>query len=89
MAVPARRQAQLPETAGALPRPARHASLDSDLQLYERTMEMFDAGNFQAARKYFLRLTNSTNRDLAYIAGQRVKMCDRRLATAESTALDS
>ena len=55
------------------------ATENPDLHLYERAMELFNACNFQAARESFLTLTNSTNRDLAYSAGQRVKMCNRRL----------
>ena len=53
--------------------------MDPDFQLYERAMGVFKAGNFQTAREFFLRLANSTNRGLAYSAGLRVKMCNRRL----------
>ena len=73
MATPLKRQSPGLDPAGA------PATKDPDLHLYERAMELFNACNFQAARESFLTLTNSTNRDLAYSAAQRVKMCDRRL----------
>ena len=73
MAAPVKRRLSGPDSAGA------HATKNPDLRLYERAMELFNACNFQAARESFLTLTNSTNRDLAYSAGLRVKMCNRRL----------
>ncbi len=73
MATPVKRQPSGLDSAGA------HATENPDLHLYERAMGLFNACNFQAARESFLTLTNSTNRDLAYSAGLRVKMCNRRL----------
>jgi hypothetical protein len=73
MAAPVKRRLSGPDPAGA------HATENPDLHLYERAMELFNACNFQAARESLLTLTNSTNRDLAYSAGLRVKMCDRKL----------
>ena len=73
MAASVKRQPSGPVSAGA------HATKNPDLHLYERAMELFNACNFQAARESFLTLTKSTNRDLAYSAGLRVKMCNRRL----------
>ena len=73
MATPVKRQSSGSNPTGV------HATKSPDLHLYERAMELFNACNFQAARESFLTLTKSTNRDLAYSAGQRVKMCDRRL----------
>jgi len=73
VAAKGKRQPSGPDSAGA------HAIENPDLHLYERAMELFSACNFQAARESFLTLTNSTNRDLAYSAGLRVKMCNRRL----------
>jgi hypothetical protein len=73
MAAPVKRRLSGPDPAGA------HASKNPDLHLYERAMGLFNACNFQVARESFLTLTNSTNRDLAYSAGLRVKMCNRRL----------
>jgi hypothetical protein len=72
MAAPVKRLLSGPDPAGA------HGTKNPDLQLYERAMELFNACNFQAFRESFLTLTNSTNRDLAYSAGLRVKMCNRR-----------
>ena len=73
MAASVKRQPSGPVSAGA------HATKNPDLHLYERAMELFSAGYFQEARESFLTLTNSTNRGLAYSAGLRVKMCNRRL----------
>jgi len=73
MATPVKRQPSGPDPAGA------HATKNPDLHLYERAMELFNACNFQADREFFHTLTNSANRDLAYSAGLRVKMCNRRL----------
>jgi hypothetical protein len=73
VAAPVKRQPSGPDSAGA------HAPENPDLQRYERAMELFNACNFQAAREFFLTLTNTANRDLAYSAGLRVKMCNRRL----------
>jgi hypothetical protein len=73
MAASVKRQPSGPVSAGA------HATKNPDLHLHGRAIEVFNPGNFQAARESFLTLTNSTNRDLAYSAGLRVKMCNRRL----------
>jgi len=73
MAASVKRQPSRPVSAGA------HATKNTDLHLYGHAMELFSAGYFQEARESFLTLTNSTNRGLAYSAGLRVKMCNRRL----------
>jgi hypothetical protein len=73
MAASVKRQPSGPVSVGA------HGTKNPALHLYERAMELFNACNFQVARESFLRLTNSTNRDLVYSAGLRVKMCNRRL----------
>lgn len=58
---------------------AARTGMDPDLQLYERALDLFNEGNFQAAREAFLTLANSTNRTLADNARSRVNMCERRL----------
>ena len=73
MAAPVKRQPSGPDSVGA------HVTENPDLHLFGRAMELFNACNFQAAREFFLTLTNTANRDLAYSAGLRVKMCNRRL----------
>jgi hypothetical protein len=73
MVTPVKRQPSGLDSVGA------HATENPDLHRYERAMELFNAHNFQAARESFLTLTNIANRDLAYSAGLRVKMCNRRL----------
>jgi hypothetical protein len=72
MATPLKRESSGSDPAGA------HATKNQDLHQYERGMGLFNACNFQAARESFVTLTNSTNRDLAYSAGLRVKMCNGR-----------
>ena len=77
--MPGRSKPPSPDLVSGPPRPGGHSAMDPDFQLYERAMEVFNAGNFQAARESFLRLANSTNRGLAYSAGLRLKMYNRRL----------
>ena len=57
---------------------------ETDLALYERAIQFFIAGRFQEAKELFATLLNIPNRDLAYTAELRIRMCDQRLARSKA-----
>jgi len=57
-------------------------NLDQELATYERAIELFNAGQFRAAKETFMQLTNARNRDLAHSADLRIRMCEQRLSPA-------
>ena len=52
---------------------------DPELVIYERAIEPFNAGRFQAAKDTFAELADARNRDLAHSAELRIRMCEQRL----------
>ena len=54
-----------------------------DVQAFGRAVELFNGGRFQAAKEAFAKLVASPNRDMAYSAELRVKMCEQRLTRAK------
>ena len=52
----------------------------SDLQVYERAIALFNAGDFIKAKELFGTLKGSANLGIAHAATSRRLMCDRRLA---------
>jgi len=59
------------------------AQADPDMQAYGRAIELFNAGRFQAAKEAFSKHLAASNRDLAYSAEQRMKICEQRLTLAQ------
>lgn len=57
---------------------------DPELIIFERGIALFNAGQFQAAKEAFAKLAVARNRDLAYSATLRTRMCDQRLAPLEN-----
>lgn len=57
---------------------------DPELVLYDRAIELFNAGRFDAAKQKFAALTKARNRELAHSADLRIRMCDQRLAAPDS-----
>ena len=71
-----RRQAA---TNGPISGPEQVTQPDSELLIYDRAIELFNAGQFQGAKELFIKLVVASNSDLAHTAGLRVRMCDQRL----------
>ncbi len=51
----------------------------ADLRLFENAMAKFNSGRFTEAKQVFEQLTSSSDRGLAHAAGQRKRMCERRI----------
>lgn len=60
---------------------------DPELFIYERAIELFNTGQFQAAKEKFAELTTARNRDLAHSAEWRIRICEQRLAPARSAEI--
>jgi hypothetical protein len=63
--------------------PGGSADLDPNMQAYDRAIELFNAGRFQAAKDVLAKLVNAPNRDLAHSAELRMKICEQRLTLAK------
>jgi hypothetical protein len=58
------------------------ADSDPDMEAYDRAIELFNAGRYQAAKDVLVKLVSAPNRDLAHTAELRMKICEQRLTPA-------
>ncbi len=52
------------------------------MEAYDRAIELFNAGRYQAAKDVLSKLVSAPNRDLAHTAELRMKICEQRLTPA-------
>src|SRR5436190_6152427 len=59
--------------------PHGSAQSDPDILAFGRAIELFNAGRFQAAKQALAKLVSAPDRNLAYSAELRIRICEQRL----------